>query len=43
VSLELGNPGAVTLTVDGKNESPKTSSPVTLTLGGDTTTAPAEG
>ena len=43
VSLELGNPGAITLTVNGKNQSPKSTAPVTLTLGGDTTAAPTEG
>jgi hypothetical protein len=43
VSLELGNPGAITLTVNGKNKSPTSTSPVTLTLGGVTPTAPTEG
>jgi cytoskeletal protein RodZ len=43
VRLELGNPRAVRLTVNGKNESPKTGTPVTLTLGGTAAGAPAEG
>jgi cytoskeletal protein RodZ len=33
VNLRLGNPAGVVLTVNGKNESPGTSQPVTLTLG----------
>ncbi len=33
VSLRLGNPGGVVLTVNGKKQSPGTSQPVTLTLG----------
>ncbi len=33
VSLRLGNPAGVVLTVDGKKQSPDTSQPVTLTLG----------
>jgi hypothetical protein len=33
VSMEIGNPGAVTLTVNGVDQSPPTGSPVTLTLG----------
>jgi transcriptional regulator with XRE-family HTH domain len=43
VSLEIGNPGAVTLTVNGKNRTPKPGSPVTLTLGGATSTSPTQG
>ena len=43
VSLEMGNPGAVTLVVNGKNQSPKSGAPVTLTLGGAASTAPTEG
>jgi Helix-turn-helix domain/Domain of unknown function (DUF4115) len=43
VSLEIGNPGAVKLTVNGKDKTPKTSSPVTLTLGGAASTAPTQG
>jgi hypothetical protein len=33
VSLRLGNPSGVVLTVNGKKQSPGTSQPVTLTLG----------
>ncbi len=33
VSLRLGNPGGVVLTVNGKKQSPGTTQPVTLTLG----------
>ncbi len=33
VSLRLGNPAGVVLTVNGKKQSPGTSQPVTLTLG----------
>jgi cytoskeletal protein RodZ len=33
VSMQIGNPGAVTLTVNGVNQSPPGSAPVTLTLG----------
>jgi hypothetical protein len=43
VSLEIGNPGAVTLTVNGKDQTPKSGSPVTLTLGGAASTAPTQG
>jgi cytoskeletal protein RodZ len=43
VSLEIGNPGAVKLTVNGKDQTPKSGSPVTLTLGGAASTAPTQG
>jgi cytoskeletal protein RodZ len=43
VSLEIGNPGAITLRVNGKDQSPKSTSPVTLTLGGAVPTTPTEG
>lgn len=43
VSLEIGNPGAVRLTVNGKDQTPKSGSPVTLTLGGAESTAPTQG
>jgi hypothetical protein len=43
VSLEIGNPGAVTLTVNGKDQNPKPGSPVTLTLGGAASTPPTQG
>jgi cytoskeletal protein RodZ len=43
VSLEIANPGAVTLTVNGKDQSPRAGSPVTLTFGGATPTSPTQG
>jgi cytoskeletal protein RodZ len=43
VSLEIGNPGAVKLTVNGKDQTPKSGSPVTLTLGGAASTTPSQG
>jgi hypothetical protein len=43
VSLEIGNPGAVKLTVNGKDQTPKSGSPVTLTLGGAASSTPSQG
>jgi cytoskeletal protein RodZ len=43
VSLEIGNPGGITLRVNGKNQTPQAGSPVTLTLGGAAATTPSEG
>jgi cytoskeletal protein RodZ len=43
VSLEIGNPGGITLRVNGKDQTPKAGSPVTLTLGGAASTSPSEG
>jgi len=43
VSLEIGNPGAVHLTVNGQNQTPKSGSPVTLTLGGAASATPTQG
>jgi cytoskeletal protein RodZ len=43
VSLEIGNPGGITLRVNGKNQTPQPGSPVTLTLGGAVPTTPSQG
>ena len=43
VSLEIGNPGTVHLTVNGQNQTPKSRSPVTLTLGAGASATPTQG